>query len=147
MSDRLDDYLAEIKQDEQGVTEGPWWFDETDNDWRLHGVGHRIPPQLGGKIPEQIGNHQILKAAKRGTPYSEFWPSPEDGVFIMKSRELVPRLRAAVERARDLSNEMLAEADRTGSEDLRAAGKALREALAESLGLPSGTQPEATADA
>ena len=67
----------------EGTTEGPWWFDESDMCWRLHGVAFRVPPQMGGEIPEQVMNKQILKAAKRNTPYAEYWPEPADAAWII----------------------------------------------------------------
>ncbi len=71
------------------ATPGPWWSDESDQCWRLHGVARRIPAQLDGLIPEQVMNHQILKAPKHGTPYAEYWPGPADAELITTMGPLV----------------------------------------------------------
>lgn len=71
-----------IEQAGERATEGPWWFDESGNCFRLHGVAFRIPPQAGGAIPEQIVNKQIFKAAKRNTPYAEYWPDAADAAWM-----------------------------------------------------------------
>lgn len=63
-------------------TPGPWWSDDSEDSWRLHGVGMRIPAQLDGLIPEQIVNKQILKAPKHSTPYAEYWPNAFDAELI-----------------------------------------------------------------
>lgn len=76
------DRLAEARARHAAATEGPWWFDESDTCWRLHGVAGRIPPQLDGLIPEQIVNKQILKAPKRDTQHMEYWPDAADSAFI-----------------------------------------------------------------
>ncbi len=90
-------YLAEVREREQAATPGPWWSDEDELMWRLHGVHAIIPAQMGGLIPEQVMNHQIAKAPKSGTPYAEYWPNAADDAFIVAARSDVPRLAAAVE--------------------------------------------------
>lgn len=90
--------LAEIREREQAATRGPWWFDEDDLMWRLHGVHAVMPPFMEG-FPEQVLNHQILKAPKQGTPYAEYWPAPADAAFIVAARTDVPRLLKALEKA------------------------------------------------
>lgn len=87
--------LKEIRAREQAATAGPWWYDEDERVWRLHGIAFRIPAH--DPIPEQIINYQILKAPKRGTSYAEYWPNKEDGEFIVSSRTDIPRLLEAVE--------------------------------------------------
>jgi hypothetical protein len=82
--------LAEIRALEAAATEGPWWFDEDEHCWRLHGVHGRIP--ACDPIPEQVMNKQILKAPKTGTPYAEYWPDPADAAFIVEARTIVPEL-------------------------------------------------------
>jgi hypothetical protein len=68
------------------ATPGPWWFDEDENCWRLHGVAFKIPaqnsPDGSVMIPEQVVNKQILKAPKHGTPYAEYWPEPADAAHV-----------------------------------------------------------------
>lgn len=91
------DRLATIRAYVDAATEGPWWFDEDNTCWRLHGVMGRVPPQLSGRIPEQILNKQIIKAPKRNTPYAEYWPAPADGEFIVKARTDLPLLLDLVE--------------------------------------------------
>jgi hypothetical protein len=90
--------LEEIREREQAATRGPWWFDEDDLMWRLHGVHAVMPPFMEG-FPEQVLNHQILKAPKQGTPYAEYWPCPADASFIVAARSDVPRLLKALEAA------------------------------------------------
>jgi hypothetical protein len=94
--------LAAIRSREQAATPGPWWFGEDDLMWRLHGVHATIPAQCfpGSDevmFPEQVINHQILKAPKKGTTYTEYWPGEADAAFIVAARSDVPRLLAAVE--------------------------------------------------
>jgi hypothetical protein len=61
------------------ATPGPWWFDESEDTWCLHGVAARFDnPPLG----ETVVNKQILKAPKVGTPYAEYWPDAADADFI-----------------------------------------------------------------
>ena len=94
-----------IEQASEQATEGPWWFDESDNCWRLHGVMGRIPPQMDGLIPEQILNKQILKAAKRNTPYAEYWPEPADAAWIILANPVIgkPMAQALRQHADDHS--------------------------------------------
>ena len=70
----------------EAATKGPWWCDESENCWRLHGVAFEIPPQTFPdgevQIPEQVVNSQILKAPKHGTPYAEYWPGEADAAQI-----------------------------------------------------------------
>ena len=73
-----------MREAAKAATEGPWWFDEDENMWRLHGVHATIPAQMDGLIPEQVINHQILKAPKQGTPYAEYWPNEADGAWITR---------------------------------------------------------------
>jgi len=91
--------LDAIRRRAESATEGPWWFDEDDNCWRLHGVHAHIPADPIG-IPEQIINHQILKAPKRGTTYAEYWPNEADAAFICHAREDIPALLAEIDRLR-----------------------------------------------
>jgi hypothetical protein len=98
--------LAGWREAADSATPGPWWFDESDWCWRLHGVAFKIPPQLfpDGEvmIPEQVVNKQILKAPKTGTPYAEYWPDAADAAFIVTARTAMPLLLAAVEAVLNL---------------------------------------------
>lgn len=87
---------AEILARWESATDGPWWFDESAHYWRLHGVAGRIPPQADGLIPEQIVNHQILKAPKSSDRFMPYWPNPADGEFIAHAWEDVRDLLAMV---------------------------------------------------
>ena len=101
MSEPMSDArLAEIRAREAAATPAPWWFDEDDRVWRLHGHGAVHPRRILGIIPEQAITYQILKAAKRDTPYAEYWPNEADGAFIVNSRVDVPDLLAEVDRLR-----------------------------------------------
>ena len=71
-----------MRERAEAATRGPWWHDEDDEVWRLHGVHAVVPAQLGGRIPEQVINHQIAKAPKQGTPYAEYWPNEADTAWI-----------------------------------------------------------------
>jgi hypothetical protein len=102
--DRLTAELAAIKARAESATAGPWWFDEDDQVFRLHGVYTIIPPFIEG-MPGQVVNHQILKAPKTGTPYAEYWPNEADAAFIVAARTDVPRMADALEK-------LLAAADR-----------------------------------
>jgi hypothetical protein len=95
------DRLAEIRERHEAATEGPWWFDESDLTWRLHGVAGVIPPSADGLIPEQIVNKQILKAPKKGTTYAEYWPDDADAAFISHAWEDVRRLLAELDAAQE----------------------------------------------
>jgi hypothetical protein len=97
--------LAAIRERHTAATDGPWWFDESDTCWRLHGVMGRIPPlRRDGFFPEQVMKKQILKAAKQDTPYAEYWPDEADAAFIGHAWEDVRDLLAEVDRlAADLN--------------------------------------------
>lgn len=92
--------LESLKALCDAATPGPWWIEENEQVWVLQGVHAVIPPQLDGAIPEQVINHQILKAPKMGTPYAEYWPSRADAEFIVRARTDMPALIAEVERLR-----------------------------------------------
>jgi hypothetical protein len=80
--------LEEWRKITAAATEGPWWYDESEDCWRLHGVAFRVPPHMNPDgsvlIPEQVMNKQIAKAPKHGTPYAEYWPDPADALAWMK---------------------------------------------------------------
>ena len=127
--------LAEIREREQAATAGPWWFDEDELMWRLHGVHAVIPEQMDGLIPEQVMNHQILKAPKSGTRYAEYWPGAADAAFITNARTDVPRLAAALEAVLALA----ADWSETGAKLAAAADRAAeRGALPERTNLMDG---------
>jgi len=84
--------LAKIEALHAAATEGPWWFDEDEHCWRLHGVAWRMPADP--PIPEQVMNKQILKAPKKGTPYAEYWPDAPDAAFIAAAWSIVGELLA-----------------------------------------------------
>lgn len=100
--DKLSAELDAIREREQAATPGPWWSDEDELMWRLHGVRGYTPamPDLG--IAPQVINRQILKAPKSGTPYAEYWPNEADAAFIVAARSDVPRLLAALRLTLDL---------------------------------------------
>jgi hypothetical protein len=77
---------ALMRKRSREATPGPWWHDEDDNVWRLHGVAFTTPPFLAEDgteiLPGQRVNSQILKAPKHGTPYAEYWPGEADTAHI-----------------------------------------------------------------
>ena len=88
----------EIRERHAAATDGPWWFDESDRTWRLHGVMGRIPAlRRDGIFPDQVMNKQILKAAKCNTPYAEYWPDKADAEFIAGAWEDVRDLLAGLD--------------------------------------------------
>lgn len=144
--DGLTAELERLRAIEQAATEDPWWSDESDQCWRLHGVAARIPAH--DPLPEQIVNKQILKAPKHGTPYAEYWPDPADAEFIVTARTAFPRLLAAVEavlkRAGDLeklrTGPPSAEEDEAAARGIRWAARQFREAITRELtGKEAGT--------
>ena len=69
---------------------GPWEIEETDDAWMLHSA----PVKPGGPTM------QILKAAKHGTPYAEYWPGPAEAELICRARTIVPQLVEELRRQR-----------------------------------------------
>lgn len=61
-----------------GTTGTPWYSDDDENCWRLHGRFTDWPGEVGTGP-----SMQILKAPKHGTPYAEYWPSAPDGEWIV----------------------------------------------------------------
>lgn len=118
--DKATAYLAEVRQRADAATPGPWWSDESEQCWRLHGVHAVIPaqrlPWLGNGddvvIPPQVMNHQILKAPKRGTTMAGYWPGDADDAFITNARTDVPRLLGVAEHALALCSAWEADARR-----------------------------------
>lgn len=109
--------LDEIEALATAATPGPWWSDEDENCWRLHGVAMRIPPQMDGLIPEQVVNAQILKAPKRGTPYAEYWPGAADSRHITMNDPA--RVLRDVEAKRKIVDAYERAPDWAGREDVR----------------------------
>lgn len=97
-----DERIEEIVAMERAATNAPWWFDESDLCWRLHGTWGWTPEQLDGKIPAQPVNKQILKAPKKGTTMAEYWPDEADAAFIIGARTAVPELLAEIKRLKTL---------------------------------------------
>ena len=71
-----------MRERAEAATRGPGGMTRTTTVWRLHGVHAVVPAQLGGRIREQVINHQIAKAPKQGTPYAEYWPNEADTAWI-----------------------------------------------------------------
>ncbi|WP_045740768.1 hypothetical protein [Actinoplanes rectilineatus] len=91
-ADKLDALLAD-------ATDGPWWSDESDQYWQLHGVHGYLPGPLPG-MPDQIVNTQILKAPKTGDRFEPYWPGHADGQLITAmANPLVGRALATAFRA------------------------------------------------
>ncbi len=88
--------LEAIRARAEAATPGPWWYDQDERMWRLHGVQFVIPPQ--GPVAQQVIGRQILKAPKKGTPYAEYWPSAPDAEFIAHARTDVDVLLQELDR-------------------------------------------------
>lgn len=79
--------LAELTRMDAEATEPPWWLDESDLVWRLHGTAGWSTGYPEDLLPPQPINHQIAKAPKRGTDYMEYWPNEADARFITEGRQ------------------------------------------------------------
>jgi hypothetical protein len=67
---------------------GPWWTQESDDAW-----------QLFAAAGEPAGHgFQIIKAAKHGTPYAEYWPTKADAEYLVAVLNAAPTLIAAARR-------------------------------------------------
>lgn len=93
--------LVELEALEHHATDAPWWFDEDERTWRLHGTWGWTPAQHG--IPAQPINKQILKAPKRNTPYAEYWPNRQDADFMVAMRNAFPRMLHELKRLYELA--------------------------------------------
>ncbi|WP_152748269.1 hypothetical protein [Micromonospora sp. RV43] len=78
-----------MRERANAATDGPWWSDDSDQSWQLHGVAFRLPPPWEG-APEQIVNKQILKAPKASEQVEPYWPDAADAAHM------VPMLNPAV---------------------------------------------------
>jgi hypothetical protein len=72
----------------KAATDGPWWSDQDDQCYRLHGVAGYLPPLAEGFPPVRV-SAQILKAPKEGTPYAEYWPTDADDAYITSMHPLI----------------------------------------------------------
>lgn len=93
--------LEKIRNRLLSATPGPWWSDESDQTWRLHGVAGYVPGLTGETV---MVNRQIAKAAKMGTPYAEYWPEPADDTFITHAWEDITALLEVVDTVRKLAD-------------------------------------------
>lgn len=59
---------------EDNATRAPWWQEDTSDAWMLFGGD----PSAHGL--------QLIKAPKHGTPYAEYWPTPQDAALIIALR-------------------------------------------------------------
>jgi hypothetical protein len=79
MIDRLE-ALVRIRAE---ATPGRWWAQDGPDHWQL----------FGSENPLQHGC-QILKAPKRGTPYAEYWPNPQDAALMVTAVNTLPAFLA-----------------------------------------------------
>lgn len=90
MSDQHRDLLLKLSELRKMVDEatlGPWRSTETKDAWCLHGEARKFK----GKTKDGIApSMQILKAAKRNTPYAEYWPNDADGALIVGAANYFP---------------------------------------------------------
>ncbi len=127
----LADWLADVRRYVHTATDEPWWFDEDELSWRLHGVMDRLPAQRN--IPEQILNKQILKAPKRNTPYAEYWPDPADGEFIVRARTDLPALASFAATMLEFTRDLRSLADSLPGSDLHDARAEELRGIAETI--------------
>jgi len=90
MSDRHQELvikLAALRKLIDEATLGPWWVLESPDAWTLHGEAREFRA-----ISKRSGapSMQILKAAKHGTPYAEYWPNAADGKLIVDAVNFLP---------------------------------------------------------
>lgn len=78
------------------ATPGPWWFDEDEHCWRLHGVAMTLPSPFDGFSEQHVGK-QILKARKQDDQMMPYWPEPADAKFIARARTMYPLALDVVE--------------------------------------------------
>lgn len=111
-----EDELVELEELNERATAAPWWFDEDERYYRLHGTGGWIPAQGSGefRIPSQPLNHQIIKAAKQSEIFMPYWPNEPDGVLIPKMRNALPRLLKELRELRELTQRCICGDGSTG---------------------------------
>lgn len=98
--------LAEARAMDLAATEPPWWYDEGKLYWRMHGTAGWVPAQLGGEIPPQVMNWQIIKAVKdSGNQFQEYWPNKADALMMTKGRGYFRRMRISLEALSKLHRE------------------------------------------
>lgn len=74
--------LANLRKIIDEATLGPWRAEDSKYFWSLHGEARDFKK----KNPDASGpSMQILKAAKTGTPYAEYWPNAADGKMLVES--------------------------------------------------------------
>lgn len=72
--------LENIRKRLEAATPAPWWYDEDEQCWRLHGTAITIPA-IGPIGPQRIGK-QIAKARKQDDQMMPYWPDPADAELI-----------------------------------------------------------------
>lgn len=92
--------LAELERLENEATAAPWWYDEGELYWRLHGTWGWTSEQYS--IPAQPINKQLIKAAKQSEVFEPYWPLGSDGPLIPKMRNALPRLLKELRGLREL---------------------------------------------
>ena len=98
------------------ATPAPWWYDEDDQCWRLHGTAFWTERLLS--FPPLPVNWQILKAAKKGTPYAEYSPNEADATFIVEARTDLPPLLALALNVADIADQLDEDADTLDSQSI-----------------------------
>lgn len=96
--------LAEAKAMDLAATSPPWWFDEGDLYWRMHGAAGWTGGY--GDMPPQVVNWQIIKAVKNShNQFAEYWPNKADGLLMTKGRGYFRRMRISLEALAKLHSE------------------------------------------
>lgn len=94
--------LVELECLEGQATAAPWWYDEDDLYYRLHGTAGWSPRIAALDLPPQAINHQIFKAPKKSEVFEPYWPPPADAQMIPLMRNALPRLLEELRSLREL---------------------------------------------
>lgn len=90
------------------ATPGPWYAEDGGKVWQLFArrimpLPEGTPDELRELMPDGMEGHplQLIKAAKEGTPYAEYWPESGDAALIAAAPDLAAlALAQAAEIAR-----------------------------------------------
>lgn len=87
--------LTELEALESEATARPWWSENSELYWTLHGTA--------GWMHGQPVNWQILKAAKQSKVFQPYWPNRKaDADLVPRMRNALPRLIKELKELREL---------------------------------------------